>query len=140
MVASGWSEAQIRAYVIADNKLAENAGWDEDILRNELSELLEFSSEIEIMSTGFEMAEIDHIVGRAGHYVSAGGERGRGNSLDHVRQRHDGRQVEEGRGALFEAERRSVHVAVGDLGDLVDGALLEAARTGGTEAADEVDG
>jgi hypothetical protein len=28
MVARGWSEAQIRAYVIADNKLAENAGWD----------------------------------------------------------------------------------------------------------------
>ena len=28
MVARGWSEAQKRAYVIADNKLALNAGWD----------------------------------------------------------------------------------------------------------------
>ena len=28
MIARGWSEAQKRAYVLADNKLAENAGWD----------------------------------------------------------------------------------------------------------------
>jgi DNA modification methylase len=39
MVAVGWSEAQKRAYVIADNKLAENAGWDESILKLELAEL-----------------------------------------------------------------------------------------------------
>ena len=39
MVAAGWSETQKRAYVIADNKLAENAGWDENLLRLELGEL-----------------------------------------------------------------------------------------------------
>ena len=39
MVATGWSEAQRRAYVIADNKLALNAGWDEALLRIELTEL-----------------------------------------------------------------------------------------------------
>ena len=39
MVAARWSEAQKRAYVIADNKLAENAGWDENLLRLELGEL-----------------------------------------------------------------------------------------------------
>jgi ParB-like chromosome segregation protein Spo0J len=33
MVAAGWSEAQKRAYVLADNKLALNAGWDNDLLR-----------------------------------------------------------------------------------------------------------
>ena len=33
MLATGWTEAQKRAYVIADNKLALNAGWDEDLLR-----------------------------------------------------------------------------------------------------------
>ena len=32
MVATGWTEAQKRAYVIADNKLALNAGWDEELL------------------------------------------------------------------------------------------------------------
>ncbi len=39
MVARGWSEAQIRAYVIADNKLAENAGWERKLLASELQEL-----------------------------------------------------------------------------------------------------
>ena len=33
MVAAGWSEAKRRLYVIADNKLALNAGWDEELLR-----------------------------------------------------------------------------------------------------------
>ncbi len=33
------SDAQKRAYIIADNKLAENAGWDEEILANELADL-----------------------------------------------------------------------------------------------------
>ncbi|MES2814454.1 MAG: site-specific DNA-methyltransferase [Pseudomonadota bacterium] len=37
MVAEGWTEAQKRAYVIADNRLAENAGWDEAMLSAELA-------------------------------------------------------------------------------------------------------
>lgn len=41
MVARGWSDAKKRAYMIADNKLAENAGWDDDLLRSELADLLE---------------------------------------------------------------------------------------------------
>ena len=41
MTARGWSEAQKRAYILADNRLAENAGWDEDLLRIELTDLLE---------------------------------------------------------------------------------------------------
>jgi hypothetical protein len=39
MVAAGWSEAQRRAYVLADNKLALNAGWDTELLKVELGEL-----------------------------------------------------------------------------------------------------
>jgi DNA modification methylase len=39
MVARGWTEAQRRAYVLADNKLALNAGWDTDLLKVELSAL-----------------------------------------------------------------------------------------------------
>lgn len=39
MVATGWSEAQKRAYVLADNKLALNAGWDKELLRSELDGL-----------------------------------------------------------------------------------------------------
>lgn len=39
MVASGWSDAQKRAYVIADNKLSLNAGWDQELLKLELTDL-----------------------------------------------------------------------------------------------------
>ena len=39
MVAAGWSDAKKRAYVIADNKLALNAGWDFEMLRLELTEI-----------------------------------------------------------------------------------------------------
>ena len=56
----GLSEAQIRAYVIADNKLAENAGWDRETLAIELQALIELDFEIEL--TGFETAEIDLLI------------------------------------------------------------------------------
>jgi len=54
--------AQIRAYVIADNKLAENAGWDRELLTLELQELsVELNFDVTV--TGFETAEIDVIIG-----------------------------------------------------------------------------
>src|SRR5215216_4730344 len=39
MVASGWTDAQKRAYAIADNKLTLNGGWDDELLGLELGEL-----------------------------------------------------------------------------------------------------
>jgi DNA modification methylase len=39
MVATGWSEAQKKAYVLADNQLAMNAGWDMDLLKVEMGDL-----------------------------------------------------------------------------------------------------
>ena len=39
MTATGWSEAQKRAYILADNQLALNAGWDMDLLKVEIQEL-----------------------------------------------------------------------------------------------------
>ena len=59
------SPAQIRAYVIADNRLAENAGWDRDLLALELQEL-SVQLNFDVTVTGFEMAEIDLIIGEAG--------------------------------------------------------------------------
>ena len=57
------SDAQQRAYRLADNKLAENASWDENLLRIEVSELidLDFESELDfdIGVIGFETAELD---------------------------------------------------------------------------------
>ena len=56
---SGMSEAQRKAYVIADNRLAETAGWDDDLLRLEIGSLIEMDLEFEIEAIGFETGEID---------------------------------------------------------------------------------
>ncbi|PHP64631.1 DNA methylase N-4 [Zhengella mangrovi] len=56
------SEAEKRAYILADNKIAQNAGWDEDLLAGELSFLLEEPEEIDIGLTGFSVAEIDIVI------------------------------------------------------------------------------
>src|SRR5580704_13146596 len=54
--------AQIRAYVIADNKLAENAGWDRELLALELQEL-SVEPNFDVTVTGFETVEIDLLIG-----------------------------------------------------------------------------
>ena len=56
------TDAQKRAYVLADNKLAENAGWDRDMLALELQGLLEMDIDFEVTATGFEMGEIDVLI------------------------------------------------------------------------------
>jgi len=56
---SDLSEAQKRAYILADNKLAENAGWDEELLAIELQFLTDIDLEFDVTVTGFEMGEID---------------------------------------------------------------------------------
>jgi DNA modification methylase len=53
------NEARKRAFVIADNRLAELASWDEHILREELSFLDEVSVDFDFSIVGFETAEID---------------------------------------------------------------------------------
>jgi len=52
MVATGWSEAQKRAYVLADNQLALNAGWDIDLLTVELNDLKDESFDLDLI--GFD--------------------------------------------------------------------------------------
>lgn len=54
--------AEKRTYVIADNKLALNAGWDEEILAEELGALLDIDLGFDIAVTGFSIVEIDHLV------------------------------------------------------------------------------
>ncbi|MEM6857916.1 MAG: DNA methyltransferase [Pseudomonadota bacterium] len=53
------SEEQVRAYIIADNKLAENAGWDDELLSLEFQYLDSLDLDFDLTITGFEMAEID---------------------------------------------------------------------------------
>lgn len=71
------SEAEKRAYVLADNKLAERAGWDSQLLALELKYLTEIDLDFDLTITGFETAEIDLLVsgfetaeGEAGDKVS----------------------------------------------------------------------
>jgi ParB-like chromosome segregation protein Spo0J len=54
MVAVGWSEAQKKAYVIADNKIGELGGWDEAILTDEIFSL----DGIDLSSLGFSAEEL----------------------------------------------------------------------------------
>jgi DNA modification methylase len=56
------TEAQKRAYIIADNKLAENAGWDRKLLALELQDLLHMELDFDVTITGFEMGEIDVLI------------------------------------------------------------------------------
>ncbi len=56
------SEAEKRALALADNKLAMNAGWNPEILAQELEYLNEFELDFEIEITGFETAEIDLLI------------------------------------------------------------------------------
>lgn len=56
VVAEGWTEAQKRAYVIADNKLTINSAWDMDVLKVEMQELDAINFDLEL--TGFDVAEM----------------------------------------------------------------------------------
>lgn len=56
------TETEKRAYVLADNKLALNAGWDEDLLATELGALMSDDLDFDIGLTGFSIPEIDGIL------------------------------------------------------------------------------
>lgn len=60
MVAAGWTEAQKRAYVLADNKLALNSDWNDDALRFELGELHQMGFDVEL--TGFDGDELGRLM------------------------------------------------------------------------------
>ncbi len=61
------SEAQKRAYIIADNRLAELAGWDSEVLAIELQYLTSLDLDFELEVVGFETGEIDLLIdGTAG--------------------------------------------------------------------------
>jgi DNA modification methylase len=61
----GLSPAQLRAYIIADNRLAEKSGWDREILAIEIRELLSIDDILDITLTGFDPSEIDLILEEA---------------------------------------------------------------------------
>jgi DNA modification methylase len=61
MVALGWSEADKRAYILADNRIAENAGWDKQLLGLELTALAGMP-DVNMALLGFAQAELDEMI------------------------------------------------------------------------------
>jgi ParB-like nuclease domain len=69
MIARGWTDAQKQAYVIADNKLTLNSGWNEKLLRLEAAELKSLGFDMKLV--GFSELELGTLFGTA---VDASGE------------------------------------------------------------------
>jgi len=72
VVARGWTAAQKRAYVIADNQLALGSTWDADLLKVELGDLGDLGFDLDLV--GFDAPELSTILG--------GGEDGKTSDLD----------------------------------------------------------
>ena len=64
------SETEKRAYILADNKLALNAGWDQELLAIELQGLIEANYSVEV--TGFTIGEVDAVLQAAQDATPAG--------------------------------------------------------------------
>jgi DNA modification methylase len=56
------SDAQLKAFMVADNRLAENSVWDDRLLAEQLKSLSEVELDFSLEVTGFEMGEIDVII------------------------------------------------------------------------------
>lgn len=56
------TESEKQAYILADNKLAQKAGWDQELLKIELQNLINNDIEFDLTLTGFETPEIDIIL------------------------------------------------------------------------------
>jgi DNA modification methylase len=65
MLLAGLTEAEKRAFLLFDNKVSENSGWDRRALAHELEDLAPLLSEegLDIGLTGFEAPEIDRLLG-----------------------------------------------------------------------------
>jgi DNA modification methylase len=65
IVVAGLSDAEKRALALADNKIAANAGWDRQLLAEELSDLAKLLPDcnLDLEITGFDTAEIDSLLG-----------------------------------------------------------------------------
>lgn len=62
ILVSHLSEAEKKAYILADNKLAENAGWDADLLSIELGDIVQLDADFSFDITGFTEPEVDNLL------------------------------------------------------------------------------
>lgn len=61
MTAEGWTDAQVRAYTLADNRIAMNAAWDGGLLAVELGDLNDLG--VDLKSLGFDQKELNDLIG-----------------------------------------------------------------------------
>lgn len=61
--ASGWTDAQFRAFVIADNRLALNADWNYEMLAVEIDDLRDMDFDLNLL--GFDQQELNDMIGTA---------------------------------------------------------------------------
>lgn len=80
IVLQGLSPAQKKAYVIADNKLALNAGWDIEVLRTEMLVLEENAFDLALL--GFEIEELKAIIDEPMFEPATEDEQGQLDELD----------------------------------------------------------
>jgi DNA modification methylase len=114
------SATELRAYVIADNKLALNAGWDREILGIELQALIDLDFDLEL--TGFALAETEIILDEARERAPSGEDEA-ADDLPPLPE--DGKAVTR-RGDVWLLGRHRVVC-----GDAQDGAVLRLAMDGG---------
>ena len=69
---TGLSDAQKRAYILADNRMALDAGWDEDLLAIELKDLKD--ADFDLSLTGFDELKIDELVAELEENIEGDGE------------------------------------------------------------------
>jgi hypothetical protein len=79
MVATGWTEAQKRAYVIADNKLGLDAGWDLEILSSEIKALDNLNFDLTL--TGFTADELGDLTLKLNPEPAGSSEAGEMNTI-----------------------------------------------------------
>jgi ParB-like chromosome segregation protein Spo0J len=63
------SETQKRAFALADNRIALNAGWDDEMLGLELADLADL--EVDLEALGFSSAELEQLVGDVPDFAPA---------------------------------------------------------------------
>jgi len=80
ITAVGWTDAQKKAYVIADNKLALNAGWDESLLKIEFKELGDLNFDLEL--TGFSLDELADLFDEPNFEAGTEDDQGKLDELD----------------------------------------------------------
>ena len=74
------TETQKKAYIIADNKLALNAGWDDQLLTIELNDLMADGFALELL--GFDKDELDKLLNEPDFQPATEEEQGKLDELD----------------------------------------------------------